>query len=48
VMPSAFAVLSKRRAEKRSAFRLSPTQGILPLCRIIVAIGSQVGHSSSL
>jgi putative transposase len=30
---------STRRAEKRSAFRRSPTQGILPPCRIIVAIG---------
>src|SRR5690242_17773067 len=39
---------STRRAEKRSAFRLSPKPGILPSCRIIVAIGFEVGHSSSL
>jgi putative transposase len=39
--------ISTRRAEKRSAFRLSPKPGILPSCRIIVAIGFQVGHSSS-
>jgi hypothetical protein len=30
-----------------SAFRLSPKPGILPSYRIIVAIGFQVGHSSS-
>jgi hypothetical protein len=31
---------TKRRAERRSAFRLSESSGIFPTCRIIAAIGS--------
>jgi hypothetical protein len=34
---------SKRRAEKRSAFRRSESSGMLPVCRIVAAIGFRGG-----